>query len=120
MDHSEQVEEEDHNGEKVKWWDGESQDLLDSQQLVEALSLCDDLLQSQSPKNANNGHGASNSKAILLDYANLGSEHLKKDLEACQNYVLNPMHIELDTPPDFRLSQLVSCFSITISFYIAL
>lgn len=35
--------------EEPKWWEGESQNILDSQQLVEALSLCDDLLQSQSP-----------------------------------------------------------------------
>lgn len=106
MDHNEQVEEENHTGEGVKWCDIESQDLLDSQQLVEALSLCDDLLQSQSP-----GRGVFKSKASFSDYAQLGPEHLKRDLEECQNHVVNPMNIELDTPPDFRLSQLVSCLN---------
>ncbi|KAK1288078.1 NAC domain-containing protein 8 [Acorus calamus] len=42
----------------------------------------------------------------LSDYARMGAEVLKKDLDECQN--LN--HIDhlplLDTPPDFHLSQL--------------
>ncbi|KAK4260884.1 hypothetical protein QN277_003946 [Acacia crassicarpa] len=38
----------------------------------------------------------------LSVYAQLGPEHLKKDLEECQDL----SNIELDTPPDFRLSQL--------------
>ncbi|RVW45625.1 suppressor of GAMMA RESPONSE 1 [Vitis vinifera] len=70
-----------HGEEEAKWWDNESQFLLDSQQLVEG-------------------------KPRLSDYANLGAEDLKKDLEDCQDLVLDPANIELDTPPDFRLSQL--------------
>ncbi|KAB2624328.1 NAC domain-containing protein 8-like [Pyrus ussuriensis x Pyrus communis] len=94
--------------EDPKWWDSESQNLLDSQQLVEGLSLCDDLLQSQSPTRGGleNGEQA-HIKPRLADYAKLGPEDLKRDLEACQNLVLDPANIlELDTPPDFRLSQL--------------
>lgn len=86
-----------------KWWDSESQYILSSQQLVEGLSLCDEFLQSQSP---NRDNGESKSKPRLSDYAHLGPEYLKKDLEECQNLVLDPANIELDTPPDFRLSQL--------------
>lgn len=100
----------DHAQEDPKWWDNESQNLLDSQQLVEGLSLCDDLLQSQSPTRGGleNGEQA-HIKPRLADYAKLGPEDLKRDLEACQNLVLDPANIlELDTPPDFRLSQLVN------------
>lgn len=97
-----------HIEEEPKWWEGESQNILDSQQLVEALSLCDDLLQSQSPpRDSNFNHGASGSKSCFSEYAKLGPEDLKKDLEDCQNLVLDPANIELDTPPEFRLSQLV-------------
>ena len=86
-----------------KWWDSESQNLLDSQQLVEALSLCDDLLHSQSP-NRDDENGEHEDRPSLSVYANLGPEHLKKDIEECQNLVLD----QLDTPPsEFRLSQLV-------------
>ncbi|GMN38820.1 hypothetical protein TIFTF001_008049 [Ficus carica] len=97
------------NQEDPKWWDSESQNLLDSQQLVEGLSLCDDLLQSQSPNR--DGDADENGQPLkvkpkLADYAQLGPEDLKKDLEECQNLVLDPANIELDTPPDFRLSQL--------------
>ncbi|XP_022776995.1 SUPPRESSOR OF GAMMA RESPONSE 1-like [Durio zibethinus] len=96
-----------HAEEDAKWWDGESQYLLDSQQLVEGLSLCDELLQSQSPNRDPNGKdGALDGKPRLSDYAQLGSEHLKKDLEECQNLEGGPTNIELDTPPEFRLSQL--------------
>ncbi|KAK9064637.1 hypothetical protein SSX86_016019 [Deinandra increscens subsp. villosa] len=92
-------------GEEAKWWDSESQYLLDSQQLVEGLSLCDEFLQSQSSqKDVTNQE--SNAKPRLADYARLGAENLKKDLEACQNLVLDPANLELDTPPEFRLSQL--------------
>ncbi|KAG8639070.1 hypothetical protein MANES_14G097400v8 [Manihot esculenta] len=87
-------------------WDSELQGLLDSQQLVEGLSLCDELLQSQSPNRYGNGNERANEKPCLSDYAQLGPEHLKKDLEECQNLVLDPANIELDTPPEFRLSQL--------------
>ncbi|KAF3431789.1 hypothetical protein FNV43_RR26525 [Rhamnella rubrinervis] len=93
--------------EDPKWWDGESQNLLDSQQLVEGLSLCDDLLQSQSPnRDAHANAVISKGKIRLSDYAQLGAEDLKKDLEECQNLVLDPLNIDLDTPPEFRLSQL--------------
>ena len=48
--HNEGMDDKEKNTEEgQKWWDSESQNLLDSQQLVEALSLCDDLLQSLSP-----------------------------------------------------------------------
>lgn len=93
-------------GEEVKWWDSESQYLLDSQQLVEGLSLCDEFLQSQSQRDDENQEP--NGKPRLADYAQLGPESLKKDLEACQNLVLDPANIDIDTPPEFRLSQLVS------------
>ncbi|XVF03457.1 hypothetical protein REPUB_Repub04eG0263000 [Reevesia pubescens] len=97
----------DNAEEDPKWWDGESQYLLDSQQLVEGLSLCDELLQSQSPnRDANVNDGAPDGKPRLSDYAQLGAEHLKKDLEECQNLEGDPTNIELDTPPEFRLSQL--------------
>ncbi|XP_048319245.1 SUPPRESSOR OF GAMMA RESPONSE 1 [Ziziphus jujuba] len=93
--------------EEPKWWDSESQNLLDSQQLVEGLSLCDELLQSQSPNRDAHGNGVPmKNKIRLSDYAHLGPEDLKKDLEECQNLVIDPANIELDTPPDFRLSQL--------------
>ncbi|KAK9276887.1 hypothetical protein L1049_006424 [Liquidambar formosana] len=93
--------------EDPKWWDSESQYLLDSQQLVEGLSLCDELLRSQSPNRDGNGNdGELVGKPCLSDYAQLGAEDLKKDLEECQNLVLDPANIDLDTPPDFRLSQL--------------
>lgn len=95
--------------EEPKWWDSESQNLLDSQQLVEGLSLCDELLQSQSPNRDAHANGVPmKNKIRLSDYSHLGAEDLKKDLEECQNLVLDPANIELDTPPDFRLSQLVS------------
>ncbi|KAL2508391.1 Suppressor of GAMMA RESPONSE 1 [Forsythia ovata] len=34
------------------------------------------------------------------------ADDLKKDLEECQDLVLDPANIELDTPPDFWLSHL--------------
>ncbi|KAL7001239.1 hypothetical protein U1Q18_002391, partial [Sarracenia purpurea var. burkii] len=108
--HIDQVADNNNNNqtgeEDPKWWDSESQYLLDSQQLVEGLSLCDELLQSQSPNRDRIESGELNRKPRLSDYAHLGSENLKKDLEECQDLVLDPANIELDTPPDFRLSQL--------------
>ncbi|XP_024994307.1 SUPPRESSOR OF GAMMA RESPONSE 1 isoform X2 [Cynara cardunculus var. scolymus] len=92
-------------GEEPKWWDSESQYLLDSQQLVEGLSLCDEFLQSQSPQRDVENR-ESNRKPSLADYAQLGPENLKKDLEECQGLAFDPANLELDTPPDFRLSQL--------------
>ncbi|KAI4357864.1 hypothetical protein L6164_001786 [Bauhinia variegata] len=97
---------EDNVDEDPKWYDSESQHLLDSQQLVEALSLCEDILQSQSPNRDENGKTeAHKDRPRLSDYAHLGPEHLKKDLEECQNLVLDPPNVD-DTPPEFRLSQL--------------
>lgn len=96
-----------HLEEDPKWWESESQHLLDSQQLVEALSLCDDIFQSQSPNRDGNENG--NGKLRLSDYAQLGPEDLKKDLEECQYLACDPANIELDTPTEFRLSQLVCC-----------
>ncbi|KAG8382941.1 hypothetical protein BUALT_Bualt05G0132200 [Buddleja alternifolia] len=93
--------------EDIQWWENESQYLLSSQQLVEGLSLCDDLLQSQSPNRDETVNvQESNNKPRLSDYARLGPEDLKRDLEECQSFVHDPANIELDTPPDFRLSQL--------------
>ncbi|CAA3002442.1 NAC domain-containing 8 isoform X1 [Olea europaea subsp. europaea] len=90
-----------------KCWESESQYLLDSQQLVEGLSLCDEFLQSQSPnRDVQEKNQELNCKPRLSDYARLGPEDFKKDLAECQDLVLDPANIELDTPPDFRLSQL--------------
>ena len=89
-----------------KWWDSESQNLLDSQQLVEALSLCDDLLQSQSPSRDGKHEDHKNQPGLSV-YAQLGPENLKKDIEECQNLALDKANIENDTPSEFRLSQLV-------------
>lgn len=99
-----------HSEGEHKLSESELQYLLDSQQFAEGLSLCDELLQSQSStRDENENDGRSNGKPCLSDYAQLGPENLKKDLEECQNLVIDPANIELDTPPEFRLSQLV-CF----------
>ncbi|XP_044494844.1 SUPPRESSOR OF GAMMA RESPONSE 1-like [Mangifera indica] len=90
--------------------ESELQYLLDSQQLAEGLSLCDEFLQSQSSnKDETENDGSSKGKPCLSDYAQLGPESLRKDLEECQNLVIDPANIELDTPPEFRLSQLDFC-----------
>nr|AFN55266.1 NAC domain protein [Tamarix hispida] len=108
----------DEAGEDTNWWDSQSQYLINSQQLVEGLSLCDDLLQSQSPNGDGNENAAvNNKKPGLSDYVRLGTEHFKNDLrecqnldksdsQECQNLEFDPANIEIDTPPDFRLSQL--------------
>ncbi|RDX92175.1 Supressor of Gamma Response 1, partial [Mucuna pruriens] len=104
--HSEGMDNKENNAEEgQKWWDSESQNLLDSQQLVEALSMCDDLLQSQSP-GRDGKHEEPKNQPGLSVYAQLGPEHLKKDIEECQNHALDPANIEHDTPSEFRLSQL--------------
>ncbi|KAF8095768.1 hypothetical protein N665_0323s0034 [Sinapis alba] len=93
--------------EDQNWLDsGESQFILDSQQLVEALSLCDDLLQVGSQDTNNGGGGLRNKQPCFADYAHLGTEDFKRDLEDCQKLFLDPSNIDLDTPPEFRLSQL--------------
>lgn len=106
--HTDQLINPDDNqsGEDNKWWDSESQYLVDSQQLVEGLCLCEDLLQSQSPNREGNVDNLEKKRSFLSEYAHLGPDHLKKDLEECQNLDLDPANIDLDTPPDFRLSQL--------------
>lgn len=114
---------ENHAGEDIIGWDSESQYLLDSQQMVEAMTLCDELLQSQSPDRNGAGLRKVDGKPCLSDYAYLGPESLKRDLEDCQALALDPATIDMDSAPDFRLSQLVSyaislplCFP-AISFF---
>ncbi|KAF9618238.1 hypothetical protein IFM89_000873, partial [Coptis chinensis] len=83
--------------ENLKWSEGESisQYLLDSQQLVEDLSLCDDLLQSQ-PLNEETD-GERKNRHHLPDYSLIGGvEVFKEDLEECQNLDLS------DLPSDTR------------------
>ncbi|XP_031131592.1 SUPPRESSOR OF GAMMA RESPONSE 1-like [Ipomoea triloba] len=130
-------------GDDPKWYDLESQNIMDSQQLAEYISLCDEFIISQSPSREDQqNHKEKKRKTCLSDhYACLGAEDLKKDLEECQDYEqqnhkekkcktrlsdhyaclgaedlkkdsecqdyeLDPANIILDTPPDFRLSQL--------------
>ncbi|KAG2269350.1 hypothetical protein Bca52824_063905 [Brassica carinata] len=58
-------------------------------------------------ENANNGGGSRNKQPCFGEYAHLGgTEDFKRDLEDCQKLVLDPSNIDLDTPPEFRLSQL--------------
>uniref|UniRef100_A0A2N9GF02 Uncharacterized protein n=1 Tax=Fagus sylvatica TaxID=28930 RepID=A0A2N9GF02_FAGSY len=104
-DYDDQPKAENHTGEVMdnndvqaeedpKWWDSESQNILDSQQLVEALCLCDDIFQSQSPNRDGNGNdGAGKGKLRLSDYAQLGPEDLKnaKTLSLIQQ-TLNLIH----------------------------
>ncbi|KAL1198419.1 SUPPRESSOR OF GAMMA RESPONSE 1 [Cardamine amara subsp. amara] len=107
-DKEEKEKDENQAEEDPTWLDSGSQFVLDSQQLVEALSLCDDLLLMGSQdreENTNNG-GSKNKQPCFADYAHLGTEDFKRDLEECQKIVLDPSNIELDTPPEFRLSQL--------------
>ena len=105
--------EENHEAEEEgNWLDSDgSQFILNSQQLVEALSLCDDLLQvgSQDTNNGGGGGGLRNKQQPCFgDYAHLGgTDDFKRDLEDCQKLIIDPCNIELDTPPEFRLSQLV-------------
>lgn len=107
--HADEAVAEGEDAEQNKWCENDSQYWLSSQQLVEGLSLCDEFLQSQSPGRDENGDGeGQKGKAVLSEYAHLGPEILKRDLEECQNMATDPANIELDTPPDFRLSQLVS------------
>ncbi|XP_039127916.1 SUPPRESSOR OF GAMMA RESPONSE 1 [Dioscorea cayenensis subsp. rotundata] len=87
-----------------EWWEGESQFLLDSQQLAEGIAICEEFLQSQS---SCGGDEPKISKPRISDYAHMGVENLKKDLEECQNLPqVDRSNIEFDTPPDMRLSQL--------------
>lgn len=65
-----------------------SQNLLNSQQLAEGLSLFADFFQSQSPKR-DGENGEQMERPSLSVYAHLGAEQLKKDIEECQNLELN-------------------------------
>ncbi|KAG0494985.1 hypothetical protein HPP92_005979 [Vanilla planifolia] len=108
--------------EEPKWWEGESQFLLDSQQLADGIALCEEFLHSQSSCADEEGKS---SRPCLSDYARMGVENLKRDLEECQNLSRdgdgrdleeceklsqdgdgNGSNIELDTALDMRLSQL--------------
>lgn len=83
--------EEDGNDQDPNWFDsGGSQFILDSQQLVEHLSLCDDLLQVGS-QDANNGGGSRNKQPCFGDYAHLGgSEDFKGIWRIVRNSFLTP------------------------------
>ncbi|KAK9705057.1 hypothetical protein RND81_07G030500 [Saponaria officinalis] len=83
--------------------------LVDSQQLIAGLQLCADFFQSQSPTRDENSDDVPKKISVLSEYAHLGSEVLKKDLEECQNFVPDPTNVDLDTQPEFRLSQLDFC-----------
>nr|CAB3467756.1 unnamed protein product [Digitaria exilis] len=91
-----------------KLWEGDSQfELLDSQQLVEGLALCDEFLLSQSQTSCGGGDEPKVIKPRLAVYAQLPAEDFKKDLEECQR--LEPsdaMNLELDSTSEFRLSQI--------------
>ena len=85
-------------------WEGDSQFLLDSQQLAENLAICDEFLQSQT--SCGDGDEPATVKPRLAVYAQLPVEDLKKDLEECRD--MNPSdNAELDNTAEFRLSQLV-------------
>lgn len=95
------------SAEDPKWWEGESQFLLDSQQLAEGIAICDEFLQSQS--SCAEDEVIKHSKSCLSDYASIGVEDFKRDLEECQKLSRGDGHSsnsELDTAPDMRLSQL--------------
>ncbi|XP_042443754.1 SUPPRESSOR OF GAMMA RESPONSE 1-like isoform X1 [Zingiber officinale] len=100
----EQVEQVDHPTGATKWWESESQYLLNSQQLAENIAICEEFLQSQS---SCADETAKKSTHCLSDYVHIGAEALKKDLEECQTLeAAGHPNIEHDTPPDLRLSQL--------------
>ena len=109
------VENHQNTGEESKWWEGESQYLLDSQQLAEGIALCDEFLQSQS---SCGGEVEEAKRTYLLsEYARKGGvDDLKRDLEECQSLSLShfvtadqQQHTtDSERPtPDMRLSQLV-------------
>ncbi|XP_074309430.1 SUPPRESSOR OF GAMMA RESPONSE 1 [Silene latifolia] len=83
--------------------------MVNSQQLIAGLQLCADFLQSQSPERDDNVDVVVKKKSVLSEYAHLGSDVLKKDLEDCVNLDVGPSNADLDTQPEFRLSQLDFC-----------
>jgi hypothetical protein len=90
---------ESQNGESNIYW-------LSSQQLKECINLCDDF-QSQSPNRDGNEKNELSSKPLFSDYyAGLRAEDLKRDIQECRDLVFDAANIEIDTPDDFRLSQL--------------
>ncbi|KAL5722261.1 hypothetical protein ACHQM5_005801 [Ranunculus cassubicifolius] len=131
-------------GESQFQFDSQQFELLNSQQLIEGLSLGDELLRSQSQPEEEDDENQS--RSLLSDYSRLGVEAFKKDIEECQKltsldlptsssrrrmlkprgneYLLSSedqkqgmeefentsqfdsSNIVMDTPPDFRLSQL--------------
>nr|WLO57472.1 NAC transcription factor 13 [Rheum palmatum] len=98
-------------GEEGICWDNDSQNILDldSQQL-EALSL-GDLLNSQ-PSNRDGNEDSETKEAkpgvSSSEHTQLGiEEDLNKAFEDSQSLAFDPGNICLDTPPDFRLSQLL-------------
>lgn len=99
-----------------KWWEGESQFLLDSQQLAENLAICDEFLQSQSQTSCGGGDDETDKiKPRLAVYAQLPVEDLKKDLEECQR--LDPSdgtNLELENASEFRLSQIVRFYCLML------
>jgi len=90
-----------------KWFEGDSQILLDSQQLAENLAICDEFLQSQT--SCGDGDEPAAIKPRLAVYAQLPVEDLKKDLEEYKDLGPsdNAASLELDNTAEFRLSQLV-------------
>lgn len=87
-------------------WEGDSQFLLDSQQLAENLAICDEFLQSQT--SCGDGDEPGLIKPRLAIYAQLPVEDLKKDLQECKD--LGPSdnaNLEPENNAEFRLSQLV-------------
>ncbi|CAL5054535.1 unnamed protein product [Urochloa decumbens] len=109
---SEKVEDQDsHPSQDPKWWEGESQFLMNSQQLAECMSICDEFLQSQN--SSGSGAEPGKSRPCLAEYAQLPAEDLKKDLEECQKFDdSDNTNLELECIPEFRLSQL-DCFAPT-------
>ncbi|KAL0906690.1 hypothetical protein M5K25_025204 [Dendrobium thyrsiflorum] len=104
--HNEVTAQDSQSAEEPKWWEGESQFLLDSQQLAEGIALCDEFLHSQSSYAEDE---IKHSKSCLSDYASIGVEDFKRDLEECQKLSRDngqSSKSELDTTGDMRLSQL--------------
>jgi acetolactate synthase regulatory subunit len=96
-----------HPSQDEKWWEGESQFLLNSQQLAECMSICDEFLQSQNSCGSEDEH--QKSRPRLAEYGHLPADELKKDLEECQKLDdVDNTNLELECTPEFRLSQLVN------------
>ncbi|KAL9225786.1 hypothetical protein vseg_001673 [Gypsophila vaccaria] len=93
----------------IETGDEDNMYLVDSQQLIAGLQLCADFFQSQSPTRDENADDVVKKRSVLSEYAHLGSEVLKKDLEECQNFLPDPTNVDLDTQPEIRLSQLDFC-----------